>query len=49
MYVCMYVLYSNIPFLVYLSESKKDERILHRDVERKGTLVNIDRFFFSWF
>lgn len=37
----MYVLYCNIPFLVFLSQSEKDEHILHRGLERKETLVNI--------
>lgn len=40
----MYVLYCNIPFLVFLSESEKDEHILYRVLEKKETLVNITSF-----
>lgn len=37
----MYVLYCNIPFLVFLSQSEKDEHILHRALERREALVKI--------
>jgi len=36
-----YVLYCNIPFLVFLSQSEMDEHILNRALEGKETLAKI--------